>query len=83
MPVKGSLAFRAVALENNLWTVASGRRNLQMIVFEIEHVNHKGRTTFTMVNRFYNFIWSLHFQIWNKYGNILAAKLDVNTGSSI
>ena len=54
-----------------------------MVVFEIKHVNHTGRTNFTMANRIYNFIWSLFFRIWNKYGNILAAEFDVNKGSSI
>ena len=54
-----------------------------MVVFEIKYFNHKGRTNFTMTNRFYNFIWSLFFRIWNEYGNIFAAEFDVNRGSSI
>ena len=53
-----------------------------MVVFEIKHVNQKGRTTFAMANRFYNFIWSFYFQIWNEYENILADEFDVNRGSS-
>ena len=48
-----------------------------------KQVNHKGRTNFTMANRFYNFIWSLFFRIWNEYSNILAAEFDINKGSSI
>ena len=51
-----------------------------MIIFEIKHVNHKRRTDFTIRNRFYNFIWSLFFRIWNEYRNILAAEFDVNRG---
>ena len=54
-----------------------------MVFFEIKHVNHKGRTNFTMAHRFYNVIWSLIFRIWNKYGNILAAQFDVNKESFI
>ena len=51
-----------------------------MVVFEIKHANHKGRTNVTMANRFYNFIWLLLFRIWNEYGNILTAEFDVNRG---
>ena len=51
-----------------------------MIVFKIKHVNHKRKTDFTIRNRFYNFIWSLFFRIWNEYRNILVAEFDVNRG---
>ena len=55
-----------------------------MVVFKIKHIiNHKGRTNFTMANRFYNFIWLLFFRIGNEYGNILAFEFDVTKGSSV
>ena len=56
---------------------------MQIVVFEIKQVNHKKRTNFTMVNKFYNFMWSLFFRMWNEYGNRLAAEFDINRGSSI
>ena len=82
MPVKGcSSAFKAVGLENTYEQKV--KYHLQMVVFETNHVNHRGRTKFTIASRFYNFIWSLFFRIWNEYGKILAAEYDVNRGSSI
>ena len=77
------LSLQSSCSRKYLWTVAFRKKTLQMVVFEIKHVNHKGRTNFTMANRFCKFIWSLFFRIWNKYGNILAAEFDVNRGSSV
>ena len=54
-----------------------------MAVFEIKHVNHKERNVFTIANRFYNFMWTLSFRIWNEYENISAVEFDVKRLSSI